>query len=90
MDELIDAGCIQPFKAPHGAPVLFQMMRMSMDYRALNKVTVNNKYLVPTAMDLFDRLSKASVFTKLDLQYGYWQVRIAEGDEQKTSCVTRL
>ena len=94
LDELLDAGYVQPSKAPYGAPVLFQRkqdgsLRMCVDYRALNKVTVKNKYPIPNASDLFDRLSRASYFTKLDLRAGYWQVRIAEGDEAKTACVTR-
>ncbi|WMV25448.1 hypothetical protein MTR67_018833 [Solanum verrucosum] len=62
---------------------------MCVDYRVLNKATVKNKYPVPLVQDLMDRLSKASWFTKLDLRAGYWQVRIAEGDEPKTTCVTR-
>ncbi|RVW58098.1 Retrovirus-related Pol polyprotein from transposon 17.6 [Vitis vinifera] len=57
--------------------------------RALNKVTIKNKYLIPLAAELFDRLSKASYFTKLDLRSGYWQVRIVAGNEGKTTCVTR-
>lgn len=90
LTELLDAGFIQPSKAPYGAPVLFQKkqdgsLRMCVDYRALNKVTVKNKYPVPLVADLFDRLSKASFFTKLDLRSGYWKVRIAEGDEPKTT-----
>ena len=64
-------------------------MKMYVEYRALNKVTVKNKYPVPNVADLFDRLSKAAYFTKLDLRSGYWQVRIADGDESKTACVTR-
>ena len=60
-----------------------------MDYRALNKVTMKNKYPIPNVVDLFDRLSKTAYFTKLDLRSGYWQVRIADGDESKTTCVTR-
>ena len=64
-------------------------IRMCVDYWALNKVTVKNKYHVPNVADLFNRLSKAAYFTKLDLRSGYWQVRIANGDELKTACVTR-
>ncbi|XP_019078499.1 uncharacterized protein LOC109123393 [Vitis vinifera] len=85
---------IQPSRAPYGAPVLFQKkhdasLRMCVDYRALNKVTIKNKYPIPLVAELFDRLLKASYFTKLDLRSGYWQVRIVAGDEGKTTCVTR-
>ena len=61
---------------------------MCVDYRALNKVTMKNKYPIPLIQDLFNRLSKAVNFTKLDLRSRYWQVRIAEGDEPKTTSVT--
>lgn len=64
-------------------------LRLCVDYRALNKVTVKNKYPVPLVADLFDRLAKASYFTKLDLRSGYYKVRIAAGDEPKTTMVTR-
>ena len=63
-------------------------LRMCVDYRALNNVTINNKYLIALATELFDRLSKASYFTKLDLRSGYWQVLIAVEDEGKTTSVT--
>ena len=94
LKELLDAGLIQPSRAPYGAPVLFQKkhdgsLRMCVDYRALNKATIKNKYPIPLAAKLFDRLSKATYFKTLDLRSGYWQVRIAEGDEGKTTCVTR-
>ena len=62
---------------------------MCVDYRALNKVTIKNKYPIPLVAELIDILSKASYFTKLDLRSGYWQVRIVAGDEGKTTCVTR-
>ena len=62
---------------------------MCVDYRALNKVTVKNKYSIPLIQDLFDRLCKVTYFTKLDLRSSYWQVRIARGDEPKTTYVTR-
>ena len=64
-------------------------MRLCIDYRALNKVTVRNKYPLPIISDLFDQLHEAKYFTKLDLRSGYYQVPIAEGDESKTTCVTR-
>ncbi|RVW47393.1 Retrovirus-related Pol polyprotein from transposon 297 [Vitis vinifera] len=94
LKELLDAGFIQPSKAPYGAPVLFQKkhdgsLRMCIDYWALNKVTVKNKYPILLIADLFDQLGRARYFTKLDLRSGYYQVRIAEGDEPKTTCVTR-
>ncbi len=94
LKELLDAGLLQPAKSPYGAPLLFQKkqdgsLRMCVDYRALNKVTIRNNYPIPLVADCFDQLSKATVFTKLDLRSGYWQVRIAEGDESKTTCVTR-
>ena len=94
LTELLDAGLVQPSKASYGALVLFQKKQdgtlwMCVDYQALNKVTIKNKYLIPLAAELFDRLSKVEYFTKLDLRSGYWQVRVAEGDEAKTTCVTR-
>ncbi|KAI5656492.1 hypothetical protein M9H77_25285 [Catharanthus roseus] len=67
---LIDAGFIRPSKAPFGAPVLFQKkkdgsLRMCIDYRALNKVTIKNKYPIPLVADLFDQLGHARSFLGL-------------------------
>ena len=56
---------------------------MCVDYRALNKATIMNKYPVALVQDLMDRLSKACWFTKLDLRAGYWQVRIKRVMNQK-------
>ena len=94
LKDLLEAGFIRPSKAPYGAPVLFLKkhngsLRLCIDYRALNKVTVRNTYPIPLIADLFDQLSGAKFFTKLGLRSGYYQVRIAEGDEPKTTCVTR-
>jgi hypothetical protein len=94
LTELLEAGFIQLSKAPYGALILFQMnkdgaIRMCVDYRALNKVTVKNTYHMPLIQDVFDRLCKAAYFSKLDLRSGYWQVRIPEGDSPKMTCVTR-
>ncbi|XP_019252669.1 PREDICTED: uncharacterized protein LOC109231463 [Nicotiana attenuata] len=94
LKELLDTGHILPSKAPFGAPVLFQKkkhgsLRLCIDYRALNKVTMKNKYPILLIVDLFDRLGQAKNFTKVDLRKVYYQVLIAEGDEPKTTCVTR-
>ena len=64
---------LQPSKAPFGVPVLFQKksndsLRMCVDYHALKKVTINNKYPIPNVANLFDRLAKAVVFTKLEFR----------------------
>nr|CAD1817292.1 unnamed protein product [Ananas comosus var. bracteatus] len=73
LKDLLDAGFIKPSKAPYGAPVLFQRksdrsLRLCIDYKALNKVTVKNKYPIPLVADLFDQLGGAKFFTKLDLR----------------------
>ena len=52
-------------------------------------MTVKNKYPIPLIADLFNQLGRTRYFTKLDLRSGYYQVRIAKGDEPKTTCVTR-
>ncbi|KAL9263492.1 Transposon Ty3-G Gag-Pol polyprotein-like protein [Drosera capensis] len=93
LKELLDASFIQPSNTPYGAPVLFQRnkdgsVKLCIDYRALNKITVKNKYLIPLIVDLFDQLGLARYFIKLNLRSGYYQVRIVEGDETKTTCVT--
>lgn len=68
LKELLDAGLLQPAKSPYGAPVLLKKkqdgsLRMCVDYRALNKVTIRNNYPIPLVADCFDQLSKARVFT---------------------------
>lgn len=93
LKKLLDAGFIQPLRTLYGTLMLFQKkqngtLRMCVDYRALKKVTIKNKYPIPVLTELFDRLSKASYFTKLDMKSDYWQMRIVEGDEGKTTCVS--
>ncbi|KAL4017164.1 hypothetical protein IC575_024840 [Cucumis melo] len=83
--ELLDKGFIRPSVSPWGAPVLFVKkkdgsMRLCIDYRELNKVTVKNRYPLPRIDDLFDQLQGATVFSKIDLRSGYHQLRIKDED----------
>src|SRR3984957_15632131 len=94
LDELVAAGFIQPSKSPFGAPVLFVKkkdgsMRMCVDYRDLNRITVKNRYPLPRMEELFDRLKGAKYFSKIDLRSGYHQVRIHPDDVHKTAFRTR-
>ncbi|RVW29692.1 Transposon Ty3-I Gag-Pol polyprotein [Vitis vinifera] len=80
LQELLDKGFIRPSVSPWGAPILFVKkkdgsMRLCIDYRELNKVTVRNKYSLPRIDDLFDQLHGAYVFSKIDLRSGYHQLR---------------
>lgn len=94
LTELAEKGFIRPSLSPYGAPVLFVKkkdgsMRMCIDYRALNKLTVKNKYSLPRIDELLDRLHGAKLFSKLDLAQGYNQVRILDADIPKTAFTTR-
>ena len=64
-------------------------LRLCIDFRQLNKVTVKNKYPLPRIDDLFDQLKDAKVFSKIDLRSGYHQVRIKYEDISKTAFRTR-
>ena len=62
---------------------------MCVDYRALNDVTIKNSYPLPRVDEIFDQLREARIFTKIDLRSGYWQIRVAEDDVEKTAFRTR-
>ncbi|KAL0545979.1 hypothetical protein IC582_015883 [Cucumis melo] len=94
LQELLDKGFIRPSVSPWGAPVLFVKkkdgsMRLCINYRELNKVTIKNRYPLPRIDDLFDQLQGATVFSKIDLRSRYHQLRIKDGDVPKTAFRSR-
>ncbi len=94
IDQLLESGFIQHSKSPFGAPILFVKkkdgsMRMCVDYRAVNAVTIKNSYPLPRIDELFDRLQGAKIFSKIDLRSGYHQIRIHPDDVPKTAFRTR-
>ncbi|KAL4342288.1 hypothetical protein GQ457_08G015990 [Hibiscus cannabinus] len=94
LEELQNKGFIRPNTSPWGAPVLFVKkkdgsMRLCIDYRQLNRVTIKNKYPLPRIEDLFDQLRDASVFSKIDLRSGYYQMKVKDADVPKTTFRTR-
>jgi len=93
--DLLARGLIRPSHSAYSSPVIFVRkksgeLRMCIDYRALNQKTVKDKYPLPCIDDLLDRLQGASVFSSLDLQSGYHQIRIADEDVPKTAFSTPL
>ena len=81
LQELLDKGFIRPSTSPWGTPVLFakkkdKTLRLCIDYRQLNRVTIKNRYSLPRIEDLFDQLRGARVYSKIDLRTGYHQPRI--------------
>ncbi|GJW48544.1 putative reverse transcriptase domain-containing protein [Tanacetum coccineum] len=94
LQELSDKGFIRPSSSPWGAPVLFVKkkdgsLRMCIDYRELNKLTVKNRYPLPRIDDLFDQLQGSSVYSKIDLRLGYHQLRVREEDISKSAFRTQ-
>ncbi|CCO35134.1 Retrotransposable element Tf2 155 kDa protein type 1 [Rhizoctonia solani AG-1 IB] len=94
LDTEVATGKIRPSKSPAGAPVMFVKkadgsLRLVVDYRKLNEVTVKDVYPLPRQDDLMAKLRKAKIFTKLDLRWGYNNVQIKEGDEWKTAFKTK-
>ncbi|KAG8501212.1 hypothetical protein CXB51_003326 [Gossypium anomalum] len=90
LQELTGRGFARLSLSPWGAPVLFVKkkdgtMRMCIDYRQLIKVTIKNKYPLPRIDDLFDQLKVATVFSKIDLRLGYYQLRVMDSDIPKTA-----
>ncbi|KAH0722626.1 hypothetical protein KY290_005278 [Solanum tuberosum] len=94
LKDLLEKGFIRPSISPWGIPVLFVKkingsLRMRIDYRQLNKVTIKNKYPIPRIDDLFDQLQGASHFSKINLRSGYHQLRVRDSDIPKIAFRTR-
>jgi hypothetical protein len=92
--EMLEKGFVRPSSSSWGAPVIFVLkkdgtQRVCMDYHALNEVTIKNMYLLPRIDDLFNQLHGVCVFSKIDLQSGYHQLKIRECDILKTAFVPR-
>lgn len=94
LDLLLKKGYIRPSQSLAGSPVLFVpkpggKLRLCVDYRSLNDITIKDRYPLPRIDELRDRLSGARFFTKLDLRDGYHLIRIKEGHKWKTAFRTR-
>ena len=94
LQNLLDKGFIRPSVSPWGVPVLFiknkeDTLRMCIVYRKINTVTVKNKYSLPRIEDIFYQLKGASIFSKIDLQSGYYQLWVKDVDVSKTTFRTR-
>ena len=92
--EMEDYGKIRRSSSAIDAPILFMpkpdgMLRLWVDYRGLNKITMKNKYPLPLMSELRSRIGKATIFAKLDLKNGYYLIPMAEGEEWKTTSKSR-
>ncbi|SJL07261.1 uncharacterized protein ARMOST_10604 [Armillaria ostoyae] len=90
LDENLDSGRITESKSPFASPFFFVKkkdgsLRPVQDYRKLNEMTIKNRYPLPLISELIDKLQGAKYFTKLDVRWGYNNVRIKEGDEHKAA-----
>lgn len=90
----LSKGYIRPSRSPAGAPILFAKkkdgtLRLCVDYRGLNALTVKNRHPLPLIQESLDQLAAGQYFTKLDMRDAYYRIRIKAGDEWKTAFRTR-
>ncbi|KAJ1038221.1 hypothetical protein NDA10_006570 [Ustilago hordei] len=95
LDENLEKGFIRPSKSPAQSPVLFIPkkdggLRLCVDYRGLNEITVKNRAPLPLIEEQLFLLRKARIYTKLDHRAAYNLIQIAKGDEWKTAFGTQL
>src|SRR5436853_2101451 len=91
---MLKQGLIERSRGPWASPVILaqkknRKLRFCVDYRALNKVTKKDEYLLPRIKDMLDTLDGAAYFTSLDLASGYWQVEMKPEDREKTTIITQ-
>src|SRR5690606_7659833 len=94
LDDNLSKGFIRASSSPAGAPILFVKkkdgsLRLCVDYRGINEGTIKNRYPLPLIKETLNQLSRAKIYTTLDIRGAYNLVRMAEGDEWKTAFRTR-
>ena len=95
MDDLLVKGFIEPANSPFGSGVLFVpnangKLRLCVDFRPLNAITVVDDYPLPRIGEMIDQVGKATIFSKLDLHSGFHQIRVVEEDIPKTAFKTKF
>ena len=93
LEENLRTGRIRPSKSPYASPFFFGnkkdgKLRPIQDYRKLNQIMVPNKTPLPLIKEVIDRLNGAKIFSKMDIRWGFNNIQIKEGDEEKATFVT--
>ena len=94
LKKMLDKGWIRPSQSPAGAPILFVpkkdgTLRLCVDFRGLNKITIKNRHSLPLISEILDRVGGCYHLSKIDVKDTYYRIRLREGDEWKTAFRTR-